>query len=83
MQRKRTAYIAEKRKEPSWDVPTTSPRDVFRKAHMDGLIDAPDYWFTMIKYRNLTVHTYDEKFVDSPYQEFPQIISVMGSLIYE
>ena len=37
---------------------TTSPRDVFRVAADNNLIDDPDFWFKAIKARNLTAHTY-------------------------
>ncbi len=38
-----------------------SPRTTFREAYSFGLIDDGDDWIDMLKDRNLTTHTYDEK----------------------
>lgn len=38
-----------------------SPKDVFRKAAKDKIIDDPEIWFDFQKKRNLTVHTYEHK----------------------
>lgn len=38
-------------------VDVNSPRDVFREAAKQKLIDDPMIWFTFIKQRNLTTHT--------------------------
>jgi len=37
-----------------------SPRDVFRAAGREDLIDDPEIWFEFMKKRNLTTHTYNE-----------------------
>lgn len=37
-----------------------SPREVFRMAALEGLIDDPEIWFDFLKKRNLTMHTYQE-----------------------
>lgn len=37
-----------------------SPREVFREAARENLIDDPEKWFKYLEYRNLTVHTYNE-----------------------
>ncbi len=38
-----------------------SPKDTFRKAVHEQLIDDPEVWFDFQKKRNLTVHTYKEE----------------------
>jgi nucleotidyltransferase substrate binding protein (TIGR01987 family) len=37
-----------------------SPRDAFREAANNGLIQEPKVWFLFIDKRNLTAHTYQE-----------------------
>lgn len=60
---------------------STSPREVFRAAYMDGIIEDPDCWFDMIAHRNRTVHIYNEELADALYKELPKIITVMGILL--
>lgn len=38
-----------------------SPREIYRKAAVAGLIDDPEIWFHFIDMRNLTSHTYSEE----------------------
>lgn len=38
-----------------------SPKDAFRKAALDHLIDDPEVWFDFQEKRNLTVHSYDRE----------------------
>lgn len=58
-----------------------NPRSVFREAHIQKIIDAPEYWFQMLKYRNLTTYTYSEEFTTTLFPEFPKIAGSMASLI--
>lgn len=37
-----------------------SPKDTFRKAALEKIIDDPELWFEFQKKRNLTVHTYEQ-----------------------
>ena len=53
---------------------TGSPKQTFRSAHQAGLIDDLDYWFHLLKQRNLTVHTYNESTAEEVYhtaKKFP------------
>lgn len=43
---------------------TNSPRDTFRAAAATGLIEDPEIWFEVIEKRNLTVHTYNQKYIN-------------------
>lgn len=40
---------------------TGSPKDTFRKAALEKLIDDPEIWFNFQKKRNLTAHTYEHE----------------------
>lgn len=48
-----------------------SPRDAFREAAANQLIDTPTHWFQFIDKRNLTVHTYEERIAREVTQIFP------------
>lgn len=37
-----------------------SPRESFREAYAQGIIESEDIWLEMIENRNLTSHIYDE-----------------------
>ena len=54
-----------------------SPRETFREAAVLQLVDDPDFWFEVIRYRNLTVHLYDEEIAEQIYKALPAICSAM------
>lgn len=41
-------------------IDVNNPRDVFREAAVQGLIDDPELWFTFQEDRSKTVHTYNQ-----------------------
>jgi nucleotidyltransferase substrate binding protein (TIGR01987 family) len=43
------------------------PKDVLQKAYEGHLIDHEQEWLQMVRDRNLTSHTYDEKLADAIY----------------
>ncbi len=45
-------------------IEVNSPRDVFREAAKQKLIDDPVIWFDFLNKRNLTVHTYNQDCAD-------------------
>lgn len=49
-------------------VETNNPRDTFREALLQGLIQNGNLWSDMQKMRNLTSHTYDEALADEVYR---------------
>lgn len=53
-----------------------SPKDAFRKAALDHLIDDPEVWFDFQRKRNLTVHSYDKENLDL-------IVSIFGHFSQE
>ena len=44
------------------------PKDVLREAFKGYLIDDEEHWISMLKDRNLTSHTYDEKLAHEVYE---------------
>lgn len=48
------------------------PADIFKEAYMGHLIDEEKTWLAMLKDRNLTSHTYDEKLADEIYLRIKQ-----------
>lgn len=52
-----------------------SPKEVFRKAALEGFIQDPEQWFLFLEKRNLTVHTYEEKTADEVVQILGQFSS--------
>lgn len=51
---------------------TGTPKDVFRAAAVNGLIDDPEIWFAFIEKRNLTVHTYHEEYLEEIIKFLPK-----------
>lgn len=52
-------------------VEAASPRDTFREAARNHLIDDPEIWFGFLRIRNLTTHTYNEEFSEAVIKSFP------------
>lgn len=48
---------------------TDSPREVIRKSAKLGFINDAEKWLTYLKFRNLTVHTYNEELAEQTYSE--------------
>lgn len=51
-----------------------SPKDCFREAYHQNLIDYDDFWLKMTDWRNDAVHTYGEEFADSFYEKLPKTL---------
>lgn len=45
-------------------IEVNSPKETFRQAALEKIIDDPEIWFEFQKKRNLTVHTYEEENLD-------------------
>lgn len=52
-------------------VSVNSPKDTFREAFQNGLIEYSDDWIELVDLRNETVHTYDEAMAEKVYQKLP------------
>lgn len=53
------------------------PRDVLQEAYAGKLIDHEQTWLNMLKDRNLTSHTYDEKLADVIYNNIKTYYPVL------
>jgi nucleotidyltransferase substrate binding protein (TIGR01987 family) len=58
-----------------------NPRDTFREAAYQGLINDTELWFNVVEKRNLTVHTYKEAIVLELDEMIEKVINEMGNLI--
>jgi nucleotidyltransferase substrate binding protein (TIGR01987 family) len=52
------------------------PKDVLKEAYRGHLIDQEEIWLSMLKDRNLTSHTYDEKLADEIFARVKKYIHV-------
>lgn len=52
------------------------PKDVLNAAYKGHLIDDEDLWISMLKDRNLTSHTYDEKIADVIYEHIKTYVPI-------
>jgi len=59
----------------------TSPKECFREAYRQGLIDYDELWLKMTDWRNAAVHTYSEKFSDILYKRLPKTLKCFKSLV--
>jgi nucleotidyltransferase substrate binding protein (TIGR01987 family) len=62
-------------------VEASSPRDVFRKAALNKLIDDPEIWFEFLERRNITSHTYEEANLELIVEILPSFGKQMAILI--
>jgi nucleotidyltransferase substrate binding protein (TIGR01987 family) len=62
-------------------IEANSPRDTFREAARNNLIEDPEIWFDFILKRNLTSHTYDEKLADDIFRFLPIFLKELDSFI--
>lgn len=56
-------------------VSVNSPKDTFREAFQNGLIEYSDDWIELVDLRNETVHTYDEAMAEKVYQKLPAALN--------
>ena len=58
-----------------------NPRDVFRQAYQDGLIGNIEFWFEVIKKRNLTSHVYSEQYATEIFNFLPKFQKELSKTI--
>lgn len=58
-----------------------SPKDTFRKAFEEGLIEDPEIWFEFQRKRNLSSHTYNEDNLDIIVDSFDQFSLKLSNLL--
>ena len=52
----------------------SSPKECFREAYRNGIIDHDEFWLQMTDWRNEAVHIYSEKFADVLYEKLPETL---------
>jgi len=62
-------------------IPLKNPRDIFRESAIQGLIDNPEFWFEVIRKRNLTTHTYSEDYSYEIYEFLPEFNKEVSNII--
>ena len=61
-------------------VKCVSPKDCFREAYRQGLIDYDELWLKMIDWYNEIVSTYSEQLADKLYKKLPNILKRFQTL---
>ncbi len=56
------------------------PKDCFREAYRQGIIDYDNLWIKMTDLRNEAIHTYNEKFADEFYEKLSEMLKLFQSL---
>lgn len=59
----------------------TTPKSCLQQAFINKIITDEDTWLEMIQSRNLTVHTYNEKFANILFKKLPKYLEVMEKLL--
>ena len=62
-------------------IEVNSPRETFRFAAKEGLIDDPAQWFRFLEDRNLASHTYNEQMAEGLYAKLPAFLEALEKLI--
>lgn len=62
-------------------IETASPREAFREAGANKIIDDVELWFDFITKRNLTSHTYDEELADEVFKFLPTFQKAVNTFI--
>lgn len=63
------------------DIELYYPREIIQEAFAVNLISDEDIWIKMLKDRNLTSHTYNEKLADEIYIRIKLYVPVLRSLL--
>ncbi|MEK7376158.1 MAG: HI0074 family nucleotidyltransferase substrate-binding subunit [Candidatus Margulisiibacteriota bacterium] len=58
-----------------------SPKECFREAYKQGLIDYDEDWIKLVDERNKTAHMYDEKTAEEVYSVFPSAAKLFRKLL--
>ncbi|HDH31649.1 MAG TPA: DUF86 domain-containing protein [Candidatus Wolfebacteria bacterium] len=58
-----------------------SPKDCFKEAFRQKLIDYEDIWLDVLSLRNKTVHTYNEKLAEEVYSHLFKILPYFQKLL--
>jgi len=58
-----------------------SPKDCFREAYQQGIIEYDNQWIEFVDMRNETVHTYNEENAKKIYKELPKVLGYFEQLL--
>lgn len=58
-----------------------SPRDCFREAFQQGLIDYDDVWLEIVRLRNQTTHLYNEEMAEKVYERLEEVLTNFKKLL--
>jgi len=58
-----------------------SPKECFREAYRQSIIDYDEDWIKLVDMRNETVHTYDEDNAERIYKQLPNALSHFKELL--
>jgi nucleotidyltransferase substrate binding protein (TIGR01987 family) len=58
-----------------------SPKDCFRQGYKHGLLQYDDKWIELVDLRNETVHTYKEELAEDTYNQLPEALILLQSLL--
>lgn len=59
----------------------SSPKDCFRQAFQNKLLDYDEIWLDMTNWRNLAVHTYSEELANDLFAKLPKTLGCFQALI--
>lgn len=59
----------------------SSPKDCFREAYHQNLIEYDNVWIEYVDMRNETVHTYKEEVAEKIYAELPETLNNLNHLL--
>jgi nucleotidyltransferase substrate binding protein (TIGR01987 family) len=69
------AYLEEKK-----GIISNSPKDCFKEAYHQKIIEYDESWLKFVDLRNEIVHSYDENTAEEIYKELPNILKHIESL---
>ena len=69
------AYLKERK-----GIDAAAPKDCFREAYRQGLIDYDEIWITMCDWRNEIVHAYGEAYAEKLFHRLPQVFAACQKL---
>lgn len=60
--------------EEEMGVVCASPKECFRQAYRNGIIEYDEFWLKMTDWRNEIVHVYKEEFAEDLYKKLPEAL---------
>ena len=57
-----------------------SPKDCFKEAYRNNLVDYNERWILITDWRNESVHNYNEEFADKLFEKLPEVLKLFQTL---